>query len=107
MPMPPPPSPPWSWYGPSARPTHSSIKNRGRGPSPLGDWGNAAAAAAAPIPHSCILLARVSLWYTAEHMFRRTFKYRVYPTRAQAEALDRQLGEACRLYNGALDERRS
>ena len=40
-------------------------------------------------------------------MLRRTFKYRVYPTRAQVEALDAQLGEACRLYNGALDERRS
>lgn len=39
-------------------------------------------------------------------MFRRTFKYRVYPNRAQAEALDAQLDEACRLYNGALQERR-
>ena len=39
-------------------------------------------------------------------MFRRTYKYRVYPTRGQAEALDAQLGEACRLYNGALQERR-
>ena len=38
---------------------------------------------------------------------RRTFKYRVYPNRAQSEALDAQLGEACRLYNSALDERRS
>src|SRR4051812_43950570 len=38
---------------------------------------------------------------------RRTFKYRVYPNRVQADALDAQLGEACRLYNGALDERRS
>ena len=38
---------------------------------------------------------------------RRTFKYRVYPNRVQVEALDAQLGEACRLYNGALDERRS
>src|SRR6187402_3158081 len=38
---------------------------------------------------------------------RRTFKYRAYPNRAQSEALDAQLGEACRLYNGALDERRS
>jgi putative transposase len=40
-------------------------------------------------------------------MFRRTFKYRAYPNQAQAEALDAQLGEACRLYNSALDERRS
>ncbi len=38
---------------------------------------------------------------------RRTFKFRAYPNRAQSEALDAQLGEACRLYNGALDERRS
>jgi putative transposase len=39
-------------------------------------------------------------------MFRRAYKYRVYPTRTQVEALDAQLGEACRLYNGALQERR-
>jgi putative transposase len=38
---------------------------------------------------------------------RRTFKFRAYPNRAQSEAFDAQLGEACRLYNGALDERRS
>src|SRR5215212_1296110 len=38
---------------------------------------------------------------------RRTCKFRAYPNRAQSEALDAQLGEACRLYNGALDERRS
>ena len=33
-------------------------------------------------------------------------KYRLYPTTAQTEALDAQLGEACRLYNAALQERR-
>lgn len=38
---------------------------------------------------------------------RRTFRYKVYPSRAQSGALGAQLGEACRLYNGALDERRS
>jgi putative transposase len=38
---------------------------------------------------------------------RRTFKYRLYPTRAQSLALDEQVNEACRLYNAALDERRS
>jgi putative transposase len=38
---------------------------------------------------------------------RRTFKYRVYPTPTQAETLHDQLNEACRLYNAALDERRS
>ena len=37
---------------------------------------------------------------------RKTFKYRLYPSRKQAEALDGQLSEACRLYNGALQERR-
>src|SRR5438128_7591831 len=38
---------------------------------------------------------------------RRTFKYRAYPTAVQAEALHSQVNEACRLYNAALDERRS
>lgn len=39
-------------------------------------------------------------------MLRRTFKYRLYPTRNQVAALEGQLGEACRLYNAALQERR-
>src|SRR5216683_7701940 len=38
---------------------------------------------------------------------RRMFKYRAYPTPTQAEALHGQVNEACRLYNAALDERRS
>ncbi|HYW89384.1 MAG TPA: transposase [Chloroflexota bacterium] len=38
---------------------------------------------------------------------RRTFKYRLYPTHAQDAALHAQVDEACRLYNAALDERRS
>ena len=38
---------------------------------------------------------------------RKTMKYRLYPTTAHsAQALDAQLGEACRLYNAALQERR-
>ncbi len=37
---------------------------------------------------------------------RKTFKYRLFPTRAQVDLLSGQLGEACRLYNGALQERR-
>ena len=41
------------------------------------------------------------------HVLRRTYKYRLYPTRQQATALAAQLNEACRLYNAALDERRS
>jgi putative transposase len=37
---------------------------------------------------------------------RKTYKYRLFPTDTQAQALDGQLGEACRLYNAALQERR-
>jgi putative transposase len=37
---------------------------------------------------------------------RKTFKYRLYPSRKQVEFLTGQLQEACRLYNGALQERR-
>ena len=39
-------------------------------------------------------------------MFRLTFKFRCYPTRAQDAALHAQVDEACRLYNAALQERR-
>ena len=38
---------------------------------------------------------------------RRSFKYRLYPTRAQTSALHRQVDEACRLYNAAVEECRS
>jgi len=38
---------------------------------------------------------------------RRTFKYRLYPASTQTDALDWQVNEACRLFNAALDERRS
>ena len=41
------------------------------------------------------------------HVLRRTYKYRLYPTRRKSAALDAQVNEACRLYNAALDERRS
>jgi putative transposase len=37
---------------------------------------------------------------------RKTFKYRLFTTGLQSERLDVQLGEACRLYNAALEERR-
>lgn len=37
---------------------------------------------------------------------RKTFKYRLCTARSQSDALDGQLGEACRLYNAALQERR-
>lgn len=36
----------------------------------------------------------------------KTYKYRLYPTASQATALAEQLGEACRLYNAAVQERR-
>lgn len=37
---------------------------------------------------------------------RKTFRYRLYPTEAQAVFLQGQLREACNLYNAALQERR-
>lgn len=37
---------------------------------------------------------------------RKTFKYRLFTTRLESQLLDGQLGEACRLYNAALEERR-
>lgn len=37
---------------------------------------------------------------------RKTFRYRLYPSKAQTAALDGQLAEARRLYNAALKERR-
>ena len=37
---------------------------------------------------------------------RKTFKFRLHPTKAQASSLDGQLDEARRLYNAALQERR-
>ena len=36
---------------------------------------------------------------------RLSFKYRIYPTKAQAVFLNGQLREACDLYNCALQER--
>ena len=38
---------------------------------------------------------------------RRAFKYRLYPTRAQAERLNLLLGGARCLYNAALEQRRT
>ncbi|MCW5968713.1 MAG: transposase [Blastocatellales bacterium] len=37
---------------------------------------------------------------------RKAYRYRLYPTKQQAEFLDGQLAEACRLYNAAVQERR-
>jgi putative transposase len=37
---------------------------------------------------------------------RRTYRYRLYPTGRQADALNERLGEACDLYNAALQHRR-
>ena len=38
---------------------------------------------------------------------RKTFKYRLYPSKEQALALEYQLGEARHLYNAALQQRRT
>lgn len=43
---------------------------------------------------------------TEEVMPIKVIKARLYPTKVQAETLNGQIGEACRLYNGALQERR-
>ena len=40
------------------------------------------------------------------HEMRTMMRYRLSPSEVQAEALDAQLGEACRLYHAALQERR-
>jgi putative transposase len=37
---------------------------------------------------------------------RRSYRYRLYPTRRQAEALEARLGDACDLYNAGLEQRR-
>jgi putative transposase len=45
--------------------------------------------------------------FACEHQFvRRTYRYRLYPTRGQAEALGAQVRFACDLYNAALEQRR-
>lgn len=38
---------------------------------------------------------------------RRTYRHRIYPTGKQAAALTAQLGQACDLYNAALQHRRA
>ena len=43
---------------------------------------------------------------TARHVGAQGHKYKLYPTRKQTQALESQLGEACTLYNAALQERR-
>jgi putative transposase len=42
----------------------------------------------------------------SEQLVRRVYKFRCYPTKAQAALLERQLGFACDLYNVALEQRR-
>ena len=37
---------------------------------------------------------------------QRTFKYRIYPSKAQVTKLDATLSFCCELYNAALQERR-
>lgn len=41
-----------------------------------------------------------------QRIARKTYRFRLYPTKAQAALLCLQLGEGCRLYNAALQERR-
>src|SRR5262245_46075236 len=43
---------------------------------------------------------------TVQIVIKKNFKYRLYPTSTQIDALDHQLAEACRLYNAAVQERR-
>jgi putative transposase len=45
-------------------------------------------------------------WFLHCWDVRKTYKYRLYPTKKQAALLDDQLAEACRLYNAAVQERR-
>src|SRR5918999_956692 len=53
----------------------------------------------------CCALLFIGLFLHCQEV-RKTFKYRLYPTKKQAALLDAQLAEACRLYNAALQERR-
>lgn len=38
---------------------------------------------------------------------RKTYQFRIYPTRKQTQTLEEWLGLCCEVYNAALDERRS
>src|SRR5512142_1202724 len=38
---------------------------------------------------------------------RKTYRFRIYPTRKQINTLEQWLGLCCQLYNAALDERKS
>jgi putative transposase len=38
---------------------------------------------------------------------RKTYLFRIYPTRKQIHTLEQWLGLCCQLYNAALDERKS
>jgi putative transposase len=54
----------------------------------------------------CLYALQLLLFFLHAWVVRKTFKYRLYPTKKQAALLDDQLAEACRLYNAALQERR-
>jgi putative transposase len=43
---------------------------------------------------------------TSRKLIRKTFKFRLYPTQAQREAIEGHLRLCCELYNAALQERR-
>jgi putative transposase len=53
----------------------------------------------------CCALLFIGLFLHCQEV-RKTYKYRLYPTKKQTAALDDQLAAACRLYNAALAERR-
>ena len=60
-------------------------------------------------PFAIVNPARLGLKYAViegVHSMRRTFRYRLDPTKAQAETLDAQLGLCRELYNAAIEERR-
>ena len=42
-----------------------------------------------------------------EAKLRKTYLFRIYPTRKQINTLEQWLGLCCQLYNAALDERKS
>jgi putative transposase len=51
---------------------------------------------------------QLALDWTVPHPIavKKTYRFRVYPTKRQAQLLTEQLFECCRLYNAALQERR-
>jgi putative transposase len=55
--------------------------------------------------NSLLSIGLAEVWPHTGYLLRLTFKYRVYPTKAQGEFLNSQLREAASLYNAAIEER--